>query len=86
MSPFTYPLIGFIAGMFGGWFWQNIKPGIIAAFVIALLAGSISTASDRTEGLDYLSVGLSVVLAMLMSFTGSVAGTRIRDYFEGKYK
>ena len=81
MPPVAYPLIGFITGMIGGWIWQNIKPGIIAAFVIALLAGSILTGTDRTDRFDYLGVGLGVFLATLTSFFGSIAGTRLKDHF-----
>jgi len=86
MPPFAYPLIGFVAGMIGGWFWQNIKPGLIAAFLITLSAGSISIALNGADGLDYFIVSLSVFVAMLTSFFGSVAGVRIKDSLERNSK
>ncbi len=84
MGPAIYPWIGLLAGLFGGWLWQNLRPGIIAAIVIALLVGALTKFSDGVDALDFLIVGLGVTLAALMSFFGSVAGTRLRDYFERK--
>ncbi len=39
MSLEIYPLIGLVCGLVGGWIWENVIPGGIAAIAIALLAG-----------------------------------------------
>lgn len=84
MGEAIYPWIGFLAGLVGGWFWQNLKPGIIAAIVIALLVGAFTKFSDGIDTLDYMIVGLGVILAALTSFFGTIAGTRLKDHFKRK--
>ncbi|MBX7513526.1 hypothetical protein K3179_03085 [Qipengyuania sp. GH38] len=84
MSPEIYPLIGLVCGLVGGWIWENVIPGGIAAIAIALLAGLIATAPSSFDGLGLLMVVLGTILAGLMSFFGTVTGTRLKEYFERK--
>ncbi|MBX7532973.1 hypothetical protein K3165_08575 [Qipengyuania sp. 1XM1-15A] len=84
MSPEIYPLIGLVCGLVGGWIWENVIPSGIAAIAIALLAGLIAEASSSFDGLGLLMVVLGTILAGLMSFFGTVTGTRLKEYFERK--
>ena len=84
MSPEIYPLIGLVCGLLGGWIWENVIPGGIAAVAIALLAGLIAAAPSSFDGLSLLIVILGTILAGLMSFFGTVTGSRLKEYFERK--
>ena len=83
IPPAIYPLIGLLTGMIGGWFWQNLKPGMIGAVLIASLAGIAGGLDDR---IGITGLGLGITLAALMSFFGTVAGSRLRGHFERKKK
>ena len=74
-----YPLIGIAAGLVGGVLWRNVFAGGVLALVFsaiwALLAGGHA---------GWFGIALGVILAVLMSFFGSVGGVMLREKWKGQ--
>lgn len=73
-------MVGFAAGLIGGWVKPSVTPGALAAMLVASIIGIVELNQSALHAADYVQLGMNIVLATLMSFVGSIASIRIREH------
>ncbi|MGY6551125.1 MAG: hypothetical protein ACXIT4_04425 [Erythrobacter sp.] len=81
MDALVYPLVGFAAGLIGGWIKSSVLPGALAAVSLASIIGIIEINQSALHAADYVQLVISIILAGVMSFIGSTASISIREHF-----
>ncbi|ODT01338.1 MAG: hypothetical protein ABS49_01690 [Erythrobacter sp. SCN 62-14] len=73
-------MVGFAAGLIGGWVKSSVTPGMLAAVSAASIIGIVGINQSALHAADYVQLGMNIVLATLMSFVGSIASIKIREH------